>query len=114
MTTKTYTTTEERALAMYKETVSPSKDTLVYILNQIPEIKETELQDRRAIRSPYRWLAITQLASVFLVALAVYPTLTNPEVAHNPFYAIDNQVEAFEERINEEDERMLLADYALH
>jgi hypothetical protein len=106
-------TIEERALAMYKETVSPSKDTLVYILTQIPEIKETELQDRRAIRSPYRWLAFAQLASVFLVALAVYPTLSTPEMAHNPFYAVDQQVTEFEERINEEDHTLLLNDYTL-
>lgn len=113
MKTKTTHTIEERALAMYKETVSPSKDTLVYILNQIPEIKETELQDRRAIRSPYRWLAIAQLSSVFLIALAVYPTLANPEIAQNPFYAVDQQIESFEQKINQEDEVLLLADYTL-
>jgi hypothetical protein len=104
-------TTEERALTMYKETVSPSKDTLVYILNQIPEIKETELQDRRAIRSPYRWLAFAQLASVFVIALAVYPTLHTPEMAQNPFYAVDQQVMEFEQSLNEEDEELLLRDY---
>lgn len=98
---------------MYKETVSPSKDTLVYVLNQIPEIKERELQDRRAIRSPYRWLAMAQLASVFLIALAVYPTIQTPEMAQNPFYSIDQQVEDFENTMNEEDERMILADYTL-
>jgi hypothetical protein len=113
MSNKHTITIEERALAMYKETVSPSKDTLVYILNQIPEIKETELQDRRAIRSPYRWLAIAQLASVFLIALAVYPTLHTPEMAQNPFYAVDEQVESFEQSLNAEDERMMLADYTL-
>jgi hypothetical protein len=112
MKTNTYTI-EEQALAMYKETVSPSKDTLVYILNQIPEIKETELQDRRAIRSPYRWLAFAQLASVFLIALAVYPTLVTPEVAQNPFYAVDRQVESFEARINQEDQDKMLADYTI-
>jgi hypothetical protein len=106
-------TIEERALAMYKETVSPSKDTLVYILNQIPEIKETELQDRRAIRSPYRWLVVAQLASVFIIALAVYPTLQSPEMANNPFYAVDQQVEQFEQNLNNEDAQMMLADYTL-
>ena len=109
----TYTTIEERALAMYKETVSPSKDTLVYILNQIPEIKETELQDRRAIRSPYRWLAYAQLVSVFLIALAVYPTLSTPEIAQNPFYSVDQQIEEFEQQINQEDAAMMLNDYTL-
>lgn len=106
-------TIEERALAMYKETVSPSKDTLVYILNQIPEIKETELQDRRAIRSPYRWLAIAQLTSVFLIALAVYPTIRTPEMAQNPFYAVDQQVTTFEQSIINEDETLILRDYTL-
>ena len=106
-------TIEERALAMYKETVSPSKDTLVYILNQIPEIKETELQDRRAIRSPYRWLAVAQIASVLLVALAVYPTLTTPELAQNPFYAVDREQQRFEQSIDQEDEQMILSDYTL-
>lgn len=108
-----HTTTEELALAMYKETVSPSKDTLVYILNQIPEIKETELQDRRAIRSPYRWLAMAQLASVFVIALAVYPTLQTPEIAQNPFYAVDQQVMEYEQHLNEEDELLLLKDYTI-
>jgi hypothetical protein len=113
MSNKHHHTIEERALAMYKETVSPSKDTLVFILNQIPEIKETELQDRRAIRSPYRWLVVAQLASVFLIALAVYPTLRTPEIAQNPFYAVDQQVEQFEKNTNNEDAQMMLADYTL-
>jgi hypothetical protein len=106
-------TTEEKALVMYVETVSPSKDNLVRILNQIPEIKEAELQDRRAIRSPYRWLAIVELASVFLIAIAVYPALKNPEMTQNPFYAIDRQVETFERSINAQDEQMMLNDYTL-
>jgi hypothetical protein len=106
-------TIEEKALVMYMETVSPSKDNLVRVLNQIPEIKETELQDRRAIRSPYRWLAIAQLASVFLIAIAVYPTLRTPEMAQNPFYAVDQQVETFEQNLNAQDEQMMLNDYTL-
>lgn len=106
-------TIEEKALVMYVETVSPSKDNLVRILNQIPEIKEAELQDRRAIRSPYRWLAIVELASVFLIAIAVYPALKNPEITQNPFYAVDQQVDAFEQNINAQDEQMMLNDYTL-
>lgn len=98
---------------MYMETVSPSKDNLVRILNQIPEIKEAELQDRRAIRSPYRWLAIMELASVFLIAIAVYPALQNPEITQNPFYAVDQQVQTFEQNINTQDEQMMLNDYTL-
>jgi hypothetical protein len=106
-------TIEEKALVMYVETVSPSKDNLVRILNQIPEIKEAELQDRRAIRSPYRWLAIVELASVFLIAIAVYPALKNPEMMQNPFYAVDQQVETFERNLNAQDEQMMLNGYTL-
>lgn len=113
MKSNTTHTIEERALAMYKETVSPSKDTLVFILNQIPEIKETELQDRRAIRSPYRWLAVAQLASVFLIAIAILPTLQTPEATQNPFYAVDQQVDQFEANINREDAEMMQRDYTL-
>lgn len=113
MSTKHTLTIEERALAMYKETVSPSKDTLVYVLNQIPEIKESELQDRRAIRSPYRWLAVAQLASVCMIALAIIPTLQTPEATQNPFYAVDQQVDQFEANLNREDAEMMQRDYTL-
>lgn len=106
----------EKALAMYTETVSPSKDTLVCVLNQIPEIKELKASDRRAIRSPYRWLAVAQLVSVLLVAIAVYPTATKvPQQVptDNPFYEVDAQVEQFEKGINNEDYNMMVSDYTL-
>lgn len=107
----------EKALAMYTETVSPSKDTLVHVLNQIPEIKESKASDRRAIRSPYRWLAVAQLVSVLLVALAVYPNMTKTQVTRvetdNPFYEVDAQVEQFEKNIDAEDYNMMVSDYTL-
>jgi hypothetical protein len=48
---------------------------------------------------------------VFVIALAIYPTLHTPEMAQNPFYAVDQQVMEFEQAINEEDETLLLRDY---
>lgn len=98
---------------MYTETVSPSKAMLVNVLNQIPEIKELPTSDRRAIRSPYRWLAIAQLASVFLVALAIYPSISGSQHSDNPFYEIDAQVEAFEQGINADDYNRMMSDYTL-
>jgi hypothetical protein len=53
------------------------------------------------------------LQAYFLIALAVYPTLQSPEMAQNPFYAVDQQVEQFEKNINNEDAQMMLADYTL-
>jgi hypothetical protein len=106
--------TIEKALAMYTETVSPSKDTLVYVLNQIPEIKELKASDRRAIRSPYRWLAFAQVLSVLVVALAVYPNMTRSPQAENPFYEVDVQIEQFERGLDAEDyDMMMVSDYTL-
>ncbi len=106
----------ERALAMYTETVSPSKDTLVHVLNQIPEIKESKASDRRAIRSPYRWLAVAQVVSVLLVALAVYPNTPQQSQfapSDNPFYEVDAQVEQFEQTIDDEDYNRMVSGYTL-
>lgn len=98
---------------MYTETVSPSKAMLVNVLNQIPEIKELPTSDRRAIRSPYRWLAVAQLASVFVIALAIYPNIRGAQHSDNPFYEVDAQVEAFEQRINADDYDRMISDYTL-
>lgn len=98
---------------MYTETVSPSKAMLVNVLNQIPEIKELPTSDRRAIRSPYRWLAVAQLASALLVAIAVYPSMTASQHSDNPFYEVDAQVEQFEQGINTDDYNRMLSDYTL-
>ena len=109
----------EKALAMYKETVSPSRVMLVNVLNQLRVYEKISASNRRAIRSPYIWVAITQMVSVCVIALAVYPTFApkpTPSPAtlayHNdPFYAVDSQVDAFEEKINQEDYQALAQNY---
>ncbi len=107
-----------KALTMYVETVSPSRDMLVNVLNQIPEKEKLTANDRRAIRSPYIWMRVTQFVSVCLIAIALYPSFfqspTSPDTyTDNPFYAIDSQVEDFEAGINEEDYQAMLVDYTL-
>ena len=102
----------EGALSMYKETVSPSRSSLIKILDQIPEkkkmIKEPE---GRAIRSPYIWLAITQAVTVCSLVFALYPSLSEMYIYRDdPFYAIDKQVETFETAINNEDALQMIAD----
>ena len=102
---------------MYTETVSPSRDMLVNILNQIPE-KEPTAHDRRAIRSPYIWVAVTQLVSVCVIAIAILPSfITTPQALdsynNSPFYATDTQVETFEAGINEADYQAILVDYTM-
>lgn len=111
--TKTSTTSEiENALAMYRETVSPTFPMLESILNQIPEkpIKKKEVQ---AIRSPYIWLAITQAVTVCTILFVLAPTLSESYLSRNdPFYSIDKDVERFEQRINDEDAGQLMLDYS--
>lgn len=117
------TTTEsgiESALAMYRETVSPSRSMLSNILTQIPE-KNVEKKiannikipyNVRAIRSPYIWLAFTQTVTVAVILLALMPTLSERYIYRNdPFYAIDKQVDIYERTLNEEDTEMPLVDY---
>lgn len=98
--------TIEQALAMYKETVSPSKVHLQAILSHIPE--QTKLEGRRAIRSPYRWLVTSQLVSVFLLVFVFIPAYQSYEAERNDpdyyFRQIDREVDAFERR-------MILEDY---
>ena len=83
------------ALVMCRENVSPSKDMLVNILSQIPEKENLNNNGRRAIRSPYIWLAITQVVALCSIVLAVYPTFT--KVTNDPFYLTDKKVETFEQ-----------------
>lgn len=104
----------EQSLAMYKETVSPSQDMLMEILNQIPEKKKDLAEERRAIRSPYIWVAVTQFVSVFILVLALLPIRGGPaSYADDPFYAVDMQVDEFEKGINDDDYRRMLIDYTL-
>lgn len=102
-----------QALSMYKETVSPSRNTLINLLNQIPEKENVKVvNDGRAIRSPYIWLAFTRATALFMILFAVFPTV-NEAFANrdNPFYYADKQVENFEAGINEEDYANLLVNY---
>ena len=101
----------EGALSMYKETVSPSPDTLIKILNQIPE-KEPLSQERKAIRSPYIWVAITQAVTVCSILFVLVPTLSEMYIYRDdPFYFIDKQVESFENGITKEDVAQGMLDY---
>lgn len=104
--------TVEDALTMYKENVSPSETYLQAILSQIPE--QQKLKEGRAVRSPYRWMAIGQFATMCLIIIAVLPTnLLNEGPTSNPYYQTDKEVEAFERQIDLEDYEHGLHDYML-
>ena len=99
---KPYSTTTEQALAVYAETVSPSQEHLRKILSQIPE--QIKKEDRRVIRSPYRWLVVSQFVSLCILLITIIPTyqtrLDDPDYY---FQDIDAQVHTFEKRITTED-----------
>ena len=103
----------EQALTMYKENVSPSETYFQAILSQIPE--QQKLKEGRAVRSPYRWLAITQFATLCAIVVAVLPTYVTElqNARNNPYYETDKQVEAFERQIDDEDYRNNIMDYTL-
>ncbi len=110
--TNTPHNTIEEALTMYKENVSPSETCFQAILSQIPE--QQKLKEGRAIRSPYRWLAITQVVTLCAIVIAVLPTyFTSGEMLSNPYYETDKQIEAFESAIDMEDSESTLRDYTL-
>ena len=113
---KTETTTTEqgieKALTMYMETVSPSKDSLLSILNQIPEKEKQISNDRRAIRSPYIWLAMTEMVALCFIVIAVFPTFQEMYIYRNdPFYSIDKQIESFEAGVNKEESKKNILNY---
>lgn len=107
----------EKALVMCKENVSPSETNLQAILSQIPE--QQNLKEGRAVRSPYRWLAISQMVTVFAIVMMLLPGSSGKEngvdvaaISNNPYYEIDKDVEKFEATINQEDaDRSLLDSY---
>ncbi len=103
----------EKALSMYKENVSPSETCLQAILSQIPE--QQKLKEGRAVRSPYRWLAITQVMTAFAIIMAIIPHSSNEayDITGNPYYETDRQVELFEQQIDQEDYEQNLKDYSL-
>lgn len=100
----------EKALSMYKENVSPSETYFQAILSQIPE--QQKLKEGRAVRSPYRWLAFTQIVTVCAIVIAVLPASisqeTKKEIENNPYYEIDSQIQAFEARLDEEDSNKVM------
>ncbi len=100
----------EQALVMHKETVSPQINCLQEILSHIPEKKIIE--NRRAVRSPYTWLAISQVVTVFTVLFVIIgvntQTFSNNEEDIILAYQletekIDEQIFYFETTIDEED-----------
>lgn len=102
----------EEALTMYKENVSPSETYFQAILSQIPE--QQKLKEGRAIRSPYRWLAITQVVTLFAVIIVVLPTYVgDTAISNNPYYETDKQVDTFEQKLNNEDYQNNLKDFSL-
>ncbi len=94
---KENTNTIEQALLMYKETVSPSRKNLEMILSQIPEQKTKE--EARAIRSPYIWIAVTEIMTLCSILSALYPTLSvnyyNTQI-DTEFSIIDAQNDSFQ------------------
>ena len=106
----------EQALTMYKENVSPSETYFQAILSQIPE--QQKLKEGRAVRSPYRWLAITQIVTLAAVIIVVLPSYIVPSDdakmrQNNPYYETDKQIEAFELLLDEEDSTHSLEGYSL-
>lgn len=107
----------EKALAMYKENVSPSETCFQAILSQIPE--QQKLKEGRAIRSPYRWLAVTQMVTVFAVVMILLPITPKEDskdmtsLGLNPYYEVDKEVENFETSIIEEDATLALGSTSL-
>ena len=111
MTKTPHQKTIEQALHMYKETVSPSEKNFQVILSQIPEQHNHEV--RRAVRSPYIWVTITQVVTVFAIVLVFLPSYTTPSYERDPFYTIDTQVDSFEQGLDTEDAIRSLEDVAL-
>lgn len=107
--------TIEKALFMYKETVSPSKSTLINILNQIPEKEKVSVPAfKRVTRSPYIWITTLPLVAFCSIMVIVFPSFQNINMHPNePFYKIDNQVTQFETSIDAEDAQIIEQDYSL-
>ena len=98
----------EKALLMYKETVSPSKDSFKMIISQIPEQK---LESVEAIRSPYIWVVFAELAMLCSILVAIIPTLVG--ISDDPFYQVDRNITNFELQIQNQDYQDVLQDATL-
>ncbi len=101
---------------MYKENVSPSETYFQAILSQIPE--QQKLKEGRAVRSPYRWLAFTQIVTVCAIVIAVLPASISQdtlgkEAENNPYYEVDSQIQVFEAHLDQEDSDMVMQEISL-
>lgn len=99
---------------MYKVTATPAKDTFINILNQIPEKEKSQVL-KPAVRSPYIWIAVANIAVACSLILVLSPqvSLVSKHSQNNPFSAIDAQVDQFEAGIDTEDALLLAKDYNL-
>lgn len=93
------TSTIERILQEKGKEILPKEDLMFSILNQIPEKKNTFVSTR-TLRSPYVRIAFTQLVSLCLLFVIVYPThISEPSLLlsiDEEYSLIDNQTEQFE------------------
>ena len=95
--------TTEQALFMYKENILLDKKNLKNILNQIPE-KKFYTNYKQQIRSPYIWIALTEMFMLCSVLIALYPNLNEFYVnRNNPFYLIDKEIDHFDSYIQYDD-----------
>lgn len=102
----------EEALSMYKETVSPSKESLLKILNQIPEKEKTVKAKKEAIRSPYMWTVVPEIITLCFMFFISFPTLNEMYTYRDdPFFIIDKEIEHFDLIMNDEDEQDMMIDY---
>lgn len=97
------TNTTEQALFMYKENILLDKQNLKNILNQIPE-KKFDTDHKHQIRSPYIWVALTEMLMLCSVLIALYPNLSEIYLnRNNPFYLVDKETDHFDSYIQYDD-----------
>jgi hypothetical protein len=93
------TNTLEKVLQVGGKEILPREDLMFSILNQIPEKKNTFVSTRN-IRSPYVRIVFTQLVSLCLLFVVVYPTHISsplaPSAIDEEYSLIDTQAEEFE------------------
>lgn len=91
----------EEILISGKKEILPSEGLMFSILNQIPEKKNnyTPNVSRMFIRSPYLRIVFTQVMSLCLLLVIVYPTYKveyEDIQLEKEFISIDSQIEEFE------------------
>lgn len=97
----------EEAIAMYKVNVSPSRDALINVLNQIPEKEMPTFS--RVRRSPYMWFAIQRFSPVFMFLMMIIPAVYSSNLDED--YLIDLKSENFEISLDNADYLASLNDY---